>query len=158
MIFFKGIGSLFSALKVVRLLRLGRVVRKLDRWIIFSNDPRIVIIIVIILIIILHINVNICNGWYLQISGVRSSNADIAAVFFSPRGSLAGLYILLHWSEPPPSSPADQLCNSANFQATRTFTTGWSLAGSTLCRSPLASLTPMKFNTLTITEQFTRLR
>ncbi len=28
----KGIGSLFSALKVVRLLRLGRVVRKLDRY------------------------------------------------------------------------------------------------------------------------------
>ena len=27
----QGIGSLFSALKVVRLLRLGRVVRKLDR-------------------------------------------------------------------------------------------------------------------------------
>lgn len=27
-----GIGSLFSALKVVRLLRLGRVVRKLDRY------------------------------------------------------------------------------------------------------------------------------
>jgi Ion transport protein len=31
-IIFKGIGSLFSALKVVRLLRLGRVVRKLDRY------------------------------------------------------------------------------------------------------------------------------
>ena len=30
--FFQGIGSLFSALKVVRLLRLGRVVRKLDRY------------------------------------------------------------------------------------------------------------------------------
>lgn len=29
---FQGIGSLFSALKVVRLLRLGRVVRKLDRY------------------------------------------------------------------------------------------------------------------------------
>ena len=29
----QGIGSLFSALKVVRLLRLGRVVRKLDRYI-----------------------------------------------------------------------------------------------------------------------------
>ncbi|KAK2707066.1 hypothetical protein QYM36_014928, partial [Artemia franciscana] len=29
---YKGIGSLFSALKVVRLLRLGRVVRKLDRY------------------------------------------------------------------------------------------------------------------------------
>lgn len=28
----QGIGSLFSALKVVRLLRLGRVVRKLDRY------------------------------------------------------------------------------------------------------------------------------
>ena len=98
----------------MRLLRLGRVVRKLDRWIMFSNDPRIVIIIVIILIIliiIIHINANIHNGWYLQISGVRSSNADIAAVFFSPRGPLAGLYILLDWSEPPPSSPG-QLGNS----------------------------------------------
>lgn len=31
-IVFQGIGSLFSALKVVRLLRLGRVVRKLDRY------------------------------------------------------------------------------------------------------------------------------
>lgn len=30
--FEQGIGSLFSALKVVRLLRLGRVVRKLDRY------------------------------------------------------------------------------------------------------------------------------
>lgn len=30
--FMQGIGSLFSALKVVRLLRLGRVVRKLDRY------------------------------------------------------------------------------------------------------------------------------
>jgi len=30
--YFQGIGSLFSALKVVRLLRLGRVVRKLDRY------------------------------------------------------------------------------------------------------------------------------
>ena len=32
LIFSQGIGSLFSALKVVRLLRLGRVVRKLDRY------------------------------------------------------------------------------------------------------------------------------
>lgn len=32
LLFFQGIGSLFSALKVVRLLRLGRVVRKLDRY------------------------------------------------------------------------------------------------------------------------------
>lgn len=32
LLYFKGIGSLFSALKVVRLLRLGRVVRKLDRY------------------------------------------------------------------------------------------------------------------------------
>ena len=31
-LFQQGIGSLFSALKVVRLLRLGRVVRKLDRY------------------------------------------------------------------------------------------------------------------------------
>lgn len=31
-VFVQGIGSLFSALKVVRLLRLGRVVRKLDRY------------------------------------------------------------------------------------------------------------------------------
>jgi potassium voltage-gated channel Eag-related subfamily H member 5 len=30
--YLQGIGSLFSALKVVRLLRLGRVVRKLDRY------------------------------------------------------------------------------------------------------------------------------
>ena len=45
-----------------------------------------------------------------------------------------------------------------NFQATRTFTTGWSLAGSTLCRSLLANLTLMKFNTLRITELFIRLR
>ena len=103
LIFFQGIGSLFSALKVVRLLRLGRVVRKLDRWIIFSNDRRIVIIIAIILIIIIHINVNISNGWYLQISGVRSSNVDIAPLFLSTRGSLAGLHILLDWSDPPPS-------------------------------------------------------
>ena len=32
LLMFQGIGSLFSALKVVRLLRLGRVVRKLDRY------------------------------------------------------------------------------------------------------------------------------
>jgi ABC-type nickel/cobalt efflux system permease component RcnA len=31
-VYLQGIGSLFSALKVVRLLRLGRVVRKLDRY------------------------------------------------------------------------------------------------------------------------------
>ena len=35
----QGIGSLFSALKVVRLLRLGRVVRKLDRYLEYGKWP-----------------------------------------------------------------------------------------------------------------------
>lgn len=40
----QGIGSLFSALKVVRLLRLGRVVRKVDRYIEYGTMMLILLI------------------------------------------------------------------------------------------------------------------
>lgn len=124
----------------------------------FSNDPGIVMIIVIISIIIQHINVNIYNGGYLQISGVRGSNVDIAPVFLPPGSSLVGLHILLDWLARLPPPPPQIRFVIHNFQATQTYTTGWSLAGSTLSRSLLANLTLTKFNTLTITELFIRLR
>jgi hypothetical protein len=41
---FQGISSLFSALKVVRLLRLGRVARKLDRYIEYGAAVLILLI------------------------------------------------------------------------------------------------------------------
>ena len=105
----------------------------------FSNDPGIVMIIVIISIIIQHINVNIYNGGYLQISGVRGSNVDIAPVFLPPGSSLVGLHILLDWSEPPPASSSDQICNpqlSGNSDLHNGVEFGWLYTLSVTSRQP----------------------
>lgn len=49
-IFFKRYGSIFSALKVVRLLRLGRVVRKLDNYMEYGAAVLLILICVFVLI------------------------------------------------------------------------------------------------------------
>ena len=48
--FFQGISSLFSALKVVRLLRLGRVARKLDHYIEYGAAVLVLLILMFALI------------------------------------------------------------------------------------------------------------
>lgn len=47
--FYQGISTLFSALKVVRLLRLGRVVRKLDHYLEYGAAMLVLLILVFIL-------------------------------------------------------------------------------------------------------------
>lgn len=49
---FQGISSLFSALKVVRLLRLGRVARKVDHYI--EYGAAILVLIVLIFVLLSH--------------------------------------------------------------------------------------------------------
>lgn len=51
-LYFQGISSLFSALKVVRLLRLGRVARKLDHYI--EYGAAILVLIVLIFVLLSH--------------------------------------------------------------------------------------------------------
>lgn len=52
----QGIGSLFSALKVVRLLRLGRVVRKLDRYLEYGAAMLILLLCFYMLVSSAHVH------------------------------------------------------------------------------------------------------
>lgn len=68
-----GIGSLFSALKVVRLLRLGRVVRKLDRYL--EYGAAMLILLLCFYMLVAH--------WLACIWCARTKFYDILAVFGS---------------------------------------------------------------------------
>ena len=63
----QGISSLFSALKVVRLLRLGRVARKLDHYI--EYGAAILVLIVLIFCLLSHWLA--CAWYYIGVSEVR---------------------------------------------------------------------------------------
>ncbi|KAH1021170.1 hypothetical protein HUJ04_010718 [Dendroctonus ponderosae] len=78
-----GIGSLFSALKVVRLLRLGRVVRKLDRYLEYGAA----MLILLLCFYMLHCRAHIIRGYYFStpelINGPSRKTMYVTALYFT---------------------------------------------------------------------------
>lgn len=83
-----GIGSLFSALKVVRLLRLGRVVRKLDRYL--EYGAAMLILLLCFYMLVAHWLACI---WY----SIGRSDADngVSSTFITNQSDLIDLFVSL---------------------------------------------------------------
>lgn len=81
-----GIGSLFSALKVVRLLRLGRVVRKLDRYL--EYGAAMLILLLCFYMLVAHWLACI---WY----SIGRSDADngVSSTFITNQSDLIDLFL-----------------------------------------------------------------
>lgn len=90
-----GIGSLFSALKVVRLLRLGRVVRKLDRYL--EYGAAMLILLLCFYMLVAHW---LACVWYVTLRWfypAHTQKGNTAAAGLTAKSNLRR-----HLSSPPP--------------------------------------------------------